>query len=908
MQLSQNHDLTLVLLAVGVCAFAAFAALNIASRARGASLGAAAGWTLFAAVALGGGIWSMHFIAMLGMELPVVNVLFDMPMTLGSMAVSILFTWAGLTIVRSLGSSFIMLLAGGLCMGLGIAGMHYMGMAAMRMPVEIVYDPLLYVASFAIAILASMAALWLCFNLNSLSWRLGSACVMTVAAAGMHYCGMAAATFNLRADSLVHSDTVINSGVLAAAVALGSVLLFGMGLASALIDQHVTDNLRVGNERIRRSEERFRLMVNGLQDYAIIMLDPAGRVSSWNDGAARMDGYGAEEVLGRSGALFDADTENAPRILARALSEASLRGRFEAEMKRRRKNGSTYWASVTFHPVYDGIGELSGFASVTHDVTERRQAEKALRSAYDGLEAKVAERTRELKEAMEAAEAANSAKSSFLANMSHELRTPLNAIIGYTEMLIEDFEDQGDEGTVDDLHRIEKSGRHLLTLINEVLDLAKVEAGRVTLDLEAVDLVALVEEAKSTVRPIAENFGNQLQVDMQVPGLHIESDRKRLFQCLLNLLSNAAKFTENGEIELIVGRTEIKGRDGISFIVRDSGIGMTQEQLGKVFEPFEQVDGTLTKEREGTGLGLTITRRLVQMMGGDITVTSQPGVGSTFELSVPISLEDMRDDGSLPTLLGDMEPDEAAGPLDAVGPVALIIDDDADALDIYRRVLERSGYRTRIALNGESGLAEIRAVKPDLVLLDIAMPEMDGWQVLGALKSDPDLMDVPVVIISVTDDAARGLALGAVDWLTKPVSAEALTAAASRVCAGRAEPRVLVFSDQVDVIEPVGDTLDDLGISCLFFESPDHLPDLQTFGPDVLMIDLSSRFGRPEVLERLKSQSNWMEMKVVLLASPGEDAGSGQEPRIDPALPPDDLLREMSKFVRPGRASDAAAA
>lgn len=908
MELSQHHDMTLVLLAVGICAFSAFSALNIASRAQDASTGEAAGWTLFAAFALGGGIWSMHFIAMLGMELPVVTVLFDTPKTIGSMGLAVVFTWAGLAIVRSLGSSFIMLLAGGLCMGLGIAGMHYMGMAAMRMPVEIVYDPVLFVASFAIAILASMAALWLCFNLESLSWRLGSACLMTFAAVGMHYCGMAAATFRLRADALVHTDSVVNSGVLAAAVALGAVLLFGVGLATALIDRRVTENLRAGTERIRRSEERFRLMVNGLQDYAIIMLDPAGRVSSWNDGAARLDGFSAEEVLGRSCALFDADAENAPRILARALSEASLRGRFEAEMKRRRKDGSTYWASVTFHPVYDGAGELSGFASVTHDVTERRQAEKALRSAYDGLEAKVAERTQELKEAMEAAEAANSAKSSFLANMSHELRTPLNAIIGYTEMLIEDFEDQGDAGTVDDLHRIEKSGRHLLTLINEVLDLAKVEAGRVSLDLEAVDVAALVDEAMSTVRPIAERFGNNLLLDLQVPGLHIESDRKRLFQCLLNLLSNASKFTENGDVELIVGRTEIKDRDAVSFVVRDSGIGMSEEQLDKVFEPFEQADGTLTREREGTGLGLTITRRLVQMMGGDITVTSKPGIGSTFTLVAPVSLEEMHDDGRSATLLSGMASPVLPEAMDAVGPLALIIDDDLDALDIYRRVLERSGFRTRVAQDGESGLAEVRTTVPDLILLDIAMPEMDGWQVLGALKEDPRLANIPVVIVSVTDEAAQGLALGAVDWLTKPVSAEALTSAAARISRVHAEPRVLVFSDQIDVIEPVGDTLDDLGISCLFFESPDNLPDLQTFGPDILMIDISSRFGRPEVLERLKSQSNWMEMKVVLLASPSEDGGSGPEPRIDPALPPDDLLREVSKFVRPQRSDDAAAA
>ncbi|MDF1719557.1 MAG: MHYT domain-containing protein [Minwuia sp.] len=510
MQMSSNHDAGLILLAVVVCIFAAFSALNIASRSTEARGITAVGWTFFASVVLGGGIWSMHFIAMLATDLPGVTMLFDGPMTLGSMAIAIVFTWGGLALVRALGTDILMLLAGGLSMGLGIAGMHYLGMAAMRMPMEIVYDPVLFMVSFAIAITASMAALWLCLNLDTLLWRLCSALVMAVAVAGMHYTGMAAATFELKTGFVVNPSDLVGSDMLAYAIAIGDVLLIGLGLATALVDKRVGDNLKAGGERIQRSEERFRLMVNGLQDHAIVMLDPGGRISSWNNGATRLYGYSAEEALGLSSATLDTDSVNGVRNMAHALSEANMRGRFESEMRRRRKDGSEYWASVTFHPVYDPQGDLSGYASITHDISQRRAAETALRSAFDGLEAKVAERTRELKAAMEAAEAANSAKSSFLANMSHELRTPLNAIIGYTEMLIEDFEDQGDAGTVDDLHRIEKSGRHLLDLINEVLDLAKVEAGRVTLDLEAVDIAALVDEAASTVRPIAERYGTAM--------------------------------------------------------------------------------------------------------------------------------------------------------------------------------------------------------------------------------------------------------------------------------------------------------------------------------------------------------------------------------------------------------------
>ncbi|MDF1719558.1 MAG: ATP-binding protein [Minwuia sp.] len=397
---------------------------------------------------------------------------------------------------------------------------------------------------------------------------------------------------------------------------------------------------------------------------------------------------------------------------------------------------------------------------------------------------------------------------------------------------------------------------------------------------------------------------------MDIDRQHLESDRKRLFQCLLNLLSNAAKFTENGEIALRVLSRIVNGQAMIEFQVRDTGIGLTPEQLDKVFEPFEQADGTLTREREGTGLGLTITRRIVQMMGGDISAVSTLGEGSTFTLSVPAELAQEHDEGLIRS--GEPVPVIAASGVASVdadggGPLAVVIDDDQDALDIYRRVLERSGYRTRMATDGDAGLAVIRALLPDLVVLDIAMPGMDGWDVMAALKAEPELAEIPVVVASVNDQAERGLALGAVDWLIKPVSAEALTETAARLRRNTGFPRVLVFSDQIDVIEPVSDTLDDMGITCLFFESPDHLPDLQTFGPDVLMIDLNSCFGNPDVLDRLKAQSQWSEMRVVLLAAPA-DTGHELRPSIDPRLPPEDLLREIEKFVTPARKAVVAAA
>jgi adenylate cyclase len=393
-------------------------------------------------------------------------------------------------------------------------------------------------------------------------------------------------------------------------------------------------------------------------------------------------------------------------------------------------------------------------------------------------------------EAMRAAET----KSQFLANMSHELRTPLNAIIGITEMLREDAEDEGQDDLVEPLGRIHRAGNHLLHLINEILDLSKIEAGKLELHLEEVGLAALSQDVAATAQPLAAKNGNRLIVDCPGDIGSIRSDVTRLRQIVLNLLSNACKFTERGEVRLGIGRDS----ERITITVADTGIGMTAEQLDKLFQEFSQADSSTTRRYGGTGLGLAISRRLARLMGGDITVESTPGEGSTFTVWLPAT--------PVPQAVTD-QPTEAQ----AQAPVAaallptrpagdatkvLVIDDEETVRDLMRRFLVREGFDVVTARDGAEGLALARQLHPAVITLDVMMPDLDGWEVLQALKRDPALASIPVVMLTIVDEKNRGYALGAADYLIKPIQRDQLRALLARHCGGGPGKHVLIVDDE----------------------------------------------------------------------------------------------------------------
>lgn len=395
----------------------------------------------------------------------------------------------------------------------------------------------------------------------------------------------------------------------------------------------------------------------------------------------------------------------------------------------------------------------------------------------------------ELSEAREQADAANRAKSAFLASMSHELRTPMNAILGYSEMLIEELEDEGRESAVADLRKIHGAGKHLLALINDVLDLSKIEAGKVELYVETFEVQAVLNEAEATLTPLAAKNGNRLVIETAGGIGKVRADLTKVRQSLFNLLSNAAKFTKDGTITL---RTWVSA-DRIHFAVTDTGIGIPADKLDHVFEEFTQADSSTTRNYGGTGLGLAISRRFCRMMGGDITVESEVGRGSTFTIELPLRV-DVREAIRDASAEGQMATDGTAA-ASADGATVLVIDDDPDARQLLQRTLERENFSVVTAASGQEGLEVARRVRPALITLDVTMPGMDGWFVLRALKADPELRSIPVVMVTIVGQAETGFALGATDYMTKPVDRAHLVESIRRYVGTRATTSVLVVED-----------------------------------------------------------------------------------------------------------------
>ncbi|MBC7770520.1 MAG: response regulator [Phycisphaerales bacterium] len=385
-----------------------------------------------------------------------------------------------------------------------------------------------------------------------------------------------------------------------------------------------------------------------------------------------------------------------------------------------------------------------------------------------------------LAHARHAAESANLAKSQFLANMSHELRTPLNAIIGYAEMLQEDVADADDKTTVQDLNRILTAAKHLLSLINEILDLSKIEAGRMEASPAPFEPHEMLDDLIETVRPMAEQNGNAIALMGAAPDGMANTDAMKVRQCVLNLLSNACKFTRDGKIDVGFERREHAGVEQIFITVRDTGIGMSSESLARLFQPFVQADPSITQQYGGTGLGLTITRRLAQLLGGDVLVESKLGQGSVFTLHLPADFADAGKAAGAAAQIDDIQGS-------AEGPLVIVIEDEPDARELAARALTRAGFSVLGVGGGEAGLALARSKSPALVLLDIFLPDRSGWRVLQSLKHDPSTQDIPVVVLSVNEDRAHALSLGAADHIVKPADRDMLAATVMRYARKRPE-------------------------------------------------------------------------------------------------------------------------
>jgi PAS domain S-box-containing protein len=515
-------------------------------------------------------------------------------------------------------------------------------------------------------------------------------------------------------------------------------------------------------------------------------------------------------------------------------------------------------------------------------------------------------------------ETASRHKSQFLANMSHELRTPMNAIIGVSEMMLEDARDAGQTEEIEPLERILRAGQHLLALINDILDLSKIEAGKMDLHPERFDIAHLIEDVAATVRPMADKNGNRVAVECAADVGSMYADVTRVKQALLNLASNAVKFTQDGSIVITGLRHAVPGSETIMMQVRDSGIGMTTEQIGRLFQDFEQADASTTRKYGGTGLGLAISRRFCRMMGGDITVRSTPGRGSTFTIQLPAAglpgeeAADIAQEREAPAPAGST-PRVAA---DGVATV-LVVDDDSTVRVFMQHFLERQGYHVVTAGNGVEALARARDIHPAAITLDVMMPDIDGWTVLAALKGDPELADIPVVLVTIVDEKQRGYTLGATDYLVKPVDRARLAALLRSLC-GRDAGRVLVVEDDDASRALIRSAVEREGFGVVGAENGRvGLDRVREGRPDAILLDLMMpEMDGFEFLAELRKHREWRDIPVIVVSaldlSPDDKRRlSGQVETIirKSAQHGESLMREVSETLArcirqksPGRA------
>ena len=636
------------------------------------------------------------------------------------------------------------------------------------------------------------------------------------------------------------------------------------------------DSLKERNQlTVERERERQTLSaaIATISD-GFVLYDKEDRIVVCNDRVREI--YPGIAELFRPGMSFREILEKA---VARPVVDLAGQTPEEWIAKRMRQHAAPYsaveytyqgdqWVRISERKTPDG-----GTVAVYTDITELKR------------------RQMELEQAREQAEQASRTKSQFLASMSHELRTPLNAIIGYSEILQEDVADLARDNLVSDLKKIEGAGRHLLDLINDILDLSKVEAGRMDVFIEEVEIVPLLEEVRAIIVPLADKNGNVTEFRMAENLGTMRTDRTKLKQSLLNILSNASKFTENGRLTLVADRFE-SDRPMVRFAISDTGIGMTEEQLGRLFEAFNQADASTTKKYGGTGLGLAITRHFCQLLGGEVTVSSRPSEGSTFTIILP-------DRPSTPTQVKLADVPILSGELDDA-PTVLIVDDDPAARDLLTANLKSTGYRLVQAANGEEALSLARRIRPDAITLDVIMPKPNGWEVLSALKADANLRDIPVIIVTVLSDRGIGLSLGAVDVLTKPVDRARLMALIHSLL--RRDGSVLVVEDDAGAREMIRQTIEKMGLSVA--EAVDGRRALAWLGdhpaPAMIVLDLiMPEMDGFEVLDALAAHAQWREIPVIVITA--KQLTTAERER---------LLRQAQKVIAKGTASrlDIAAA
>jgi len=863
--LISGYHMGLVVLSMIIACVASYAALNVSERIKAAEGQSRTSvlWQIVGMLTMGFGVWAMHFIAMLALKLSI-TVSYDILFTVLSTLPAIFASGAMLYVISRPKIKRGTLFLGGTLMGGGIGAMHFVGMAAMSgvgQQIVMMYDPELFVVSIIVAIVLANAALYINSLVGSKKeggsplWpKIQSAIIMGFAVSGMHYTAMAA-TYFFPGDVLIGGEKhLLDTGSLALWVSVASILI-------ALLAIFITDldsRLQQMKQDEVNSRSRMREAIESISD-GFSLYDIDDRLVEFNQryrelmdcGQGLVPGITFEAVVrgaAEAGLILDADGCIDEWITERLARHRSPRGHFVEHFKGDR------WIRVSERRVWN-----TGTVAIRTDITELKRTEIELSKAMA-----------EAEQARASAEEANRSKSAFLANMSHELRTPMNAIIGYSEMLLEDARDAGETETVSDLEKIRSAGKHLLSLINEILDLSKIEAGKMELYLEDFDLMSVIRDVENTIKPLVDKNGNTLIVKLPptMPAMH--ADLTKLRQGLFNLLSNACKFTENGLITFSVCIYQLDGKDWVSFEVTDTGIGMTQDQVDKVFEAFTQADNSTTRKYGGTGLGLTITKKFCKMMGGDISVSSEPGVGSTFTIQLPVQEMDNSQPVSLSVLdtLSTTHP-----PQELIIPghdnTILIIGDDPANRDLLNNMLVGKGFTSIVAADGKEGLELARKLLPGVITLDVMMPKMDGWQLLAALKLDPDTQYIPVILVTIGEDRTQGYALGVSEYLIKPIDRQYLLSLLRKYQCQEDSGKILVVDDDSVNRELLSRTLVSAGYDIAEVGNGlEALAYLESADASLVLLDLMMpTMDGFQFLQELRTRDKWKRLPVVVVTA-----------------------------------------
>ena len=610
------------------------------------------------------------------------------------------------------------------------------------------------------------------------------------------------------------------------------------------------------DQRVRDQQFYTRSLIESNID-ALITTDPRGIITDVNKQMEALTGCTRDELIGAPFKDYFTDPERADAGIKLVLSERKVT---DYELTARARNGKETVVSYNATTFYDRDRKLQGVFAAARDVTERKRYEQSLQQA-------------------------NRAKSTFLATMSHELRTPLNAILGYSEMLQEEAAERELDEFGGDLKKINAAGKHLLALINDILDLSKIEAGKMELFLESFDLTEMIDEVASTVRPIVEKNVNVLHIECSSDLGVMHADQIKVRQALFNLLSNAAKFTSNGKITLEAGREKMDGSEWIVFRVTDTGIGLSPEQIIKLFRDFTQADASTTRRFGGTGLGLALTRRFCQIMGGDVTVHSVPGEGSIFTIKLPAMVSEVKSEAAGEAAAGAIASAEISGGDNAEllppATCVLVIDDDPVQRDLIQRFLIKEGFAVRTAASGQEGLRLAGQLRPVAITLDVMMPEMDGWSVLSALKADAELCDIPVIMLTMVDDPERGFALGAADYATKPVDRTRLSQLLNKhTCPDPPSPVLLVEDDPV-IRELTRAILEKEGWKVIEAENGRvALECMERMRPSLILLDLMMpEMDGFEFAATVRKHQEWRSIPIVVVTA--HDLSSEERRRLN---------------------------